>query len=418
MLREKSARKASPLGERINCEFANANFGVINKVKRSLIQILPKTQNSLLWELATESGRIYSSALEAYEKLGVKDAVHRFPKREFLHSQSYQGSYESALIARKSFFRALKDFGKHPSKYTGKPKAPKAKFLAPIVFKRSAIRIKNGYLLLSTARKDNPVKLRWSIEKPVWCTISMKNGEWRLTAIFEREPKPEKLGTKILAVDLGIKRVATAFDGEKTVLFSGKPLLAVNRQINRKLGSLAKLKGNESRRAKRKKFAIRKAIRKAHNRKADILHKYSRSLVNLARVGNCGTIIFGNCASIHDTPNTGKINNQKISGSCEQRFRKLVEYKFQDIGGATKVVSEAYTSQTCPVCGLRHKPKNRTFACSCGFSYDRDGVGAINIHVSFLKGGGNAEDKERICSLTEPIGVKYRPTLLCKRFTN
>ncbi|MBQ7895447.1 MAG: transposase, partial [Oscillospiraceae bacterium] len=43
-------------------------------------------------------------------------------------------------------------------------------------------------------------------------------------------------------------------------------------------------------------------------------------------------------------------------------------------------VDPAYTSQTCPVCGTRHKMKDRRYKCStCGYLGHRDIVGAMNI---------------------------------------
>src|SRR5215469_12576325 len=38
-------------------------------------------------------------------------------------------------------------------------------------------------------------------------------------------------------------------------------------------------------------------------------------------------------------------------------------------------------SSQCPVCGHRHKPKGRTWACrACGFTGHRDLVGSVNMH--------------------------------------
>ena len=42
-------------------------------------------------------------------------------------------------------------------------------------------------------------------------------------------------------------------------------------------------------------------------------------------------------------------------------------------------VNEAYSSQTCPVCGERSKQR-RIYRClSCGASSPRDAIGAVNI---------------------------------------
>ena len=50
-----------------------------------------------------------------------------------------------------------------------------------------------------------------------------------------------------------------------------------------------------------------------------------------------------------------------------------------------ELVEEAYTSQTCPGCGERHKPTGRRFLCpACGFASRRDAVGAANILSRYL----------------------------------
>lgn len=387
-------------------------------LKRSLVQVISKIQNSLLWEMINESGTIYSAALDAYNKNFSFEQIQKlkpgFTKRKFLHSQSYRYSYCQAIDSIKSYFAALKSFKKNPEKFKEKPGFPKAKKIFCISFMQDMVRVKGEHLLLSSGQRDNPIKIRWSLEKPIFATISLKHGQWRLVTVFNKEQKQEKLGEKTLAIDLGIKRLAATFDGKNTTLFAGKPLLSINRYFIKQFGKLQSLKNNQSRRAKRKKFAIKRSLQKAGNIKKDILHKYSRKLVNLAIKSGCGTISFGDCASIHDAPDKGKETNQKISFNPDQYFRKLVSYKFEEIGGATKIVPEYYSSQTCPVCGLRHKPNNRTFACKCGFTYDRDSVGAINIHVS---SGGKKLTAKRSRSLIEPLGVKYHPMLNCSLLT-
>ena len=70
--------------------------------------------------------------------------------------------------------------------------------------------------------------------------------------------------------------------------------------------------------------------------------------------------------------------------------------------------SEAYTSQTCPKCGHRKKPKNRNYHCKqCDFRYHRDGVGAINI---FNKVSGLINNPV-VGDLASPFGVRYNQHL-------
>ena len=61
-----------------------------------------------------------------------------------------------------------------------------------------------------------------------------------------------------------------------------------------------------------------------------------------------------------------------------------------------------YTSQTCPSCGDKHKPSNREYKCKCGFTYHRDGVGAINIRQKYLGCLGNPV----AATMASPIGIR------------
>ena len=73
-------------------------------------------------------------------------------------------------------------------------------------------------------------------------------------------------------------------------------------------------------------------------------------------------------------------------------FGRLVDYliyKGKLKGVEVVKINEAYTSQTCPKCGHRHKPGGRVYRCrnkECGFIAPRDEVGAVNILCKHLHG--------------------------------
>jgi putative transposase len=64
-----------------------------------------------------------------------------------------------------------------------------------------------------------------------------------------------------------------------------------------------------------------------------------------------------------------------VSQVCTRKLIQQLDYK--TVGAIT--LSEAYSSQTCPVCGERSKHR-RIYRCpSCGATGPRDAIGAINI---------------------------------------
>ena len=106
----------------------------------------------------------------------------------------------------------------------------------------------------------------------------------------------------------------------------------------------------------------------------------------------------------------GKKSNQKVSLWPHGKLRSYIEYKALAEGISTVLQEESYTSQTCPNCGKRHKPKGRIYKCSgCGWHGHRDGqVGAPNILSKRLYG-----EAGRVLIPNQP---KYRhPYLTGKR---
>ena len=308
--------------------------------------------------------------------------MEAYGQRENLHSQSFQAAYQQLFKNHSSWRKSLKEYKKNPSKFNNKPKIPyKRKYLQPIQFKSSAIRVRDGFLLLSLSKGLEPVKVRWSLDKPNFVKIYWKPGQgWELSCVMEKEIEEQKLDkNKVMSADLGVKRVSSTFDKQDCITYSGKVLRSLVRLENKVKGKTSrkasKLKKG-SRKWKKIKRAERKVKRSIKNKINDILHKISRTIVNDAASKGIGKIVIGDCSGIHTNTNCGKKNNQQIQQSPEQRLRKYIEYKFESIGGITEVISEEYTSQTCPQCGKRYKPQNRIYKCrECGFIYDRDGVG-------------------------------------------
>jgi len=116
-------------------------------------------------------------------------------------------------------------------------------------------------------------------------------------------------------------------------------------------------------------------------------HKISRAIIDVAVERHAGTIVLGDVRDVADGVNHGARTNQKISGWSHGNIRTYVVYKAQAEGIQVVLQDEHYTSQTCPQCGHRHKPRGRVYTCGqCGFSGHRDVVGQINILSAYTCG--------------------------------
>jgi putative transposase len=378
--------------------------------------------------MSKESGRIYTKALllnNKYHK-SLKEINKEMEKyiqednnRKYLLAQSAQASYQSLIKNFKSYFAALKEFKKNPKKFSGEPKPPrKSKFMYKIVFKQEAIRIKDGNLLLSVKKPHEPIKIRWAstLPLPKYVEISYNRFEgWNISFVMDKEYKELSLDkNKIMSTDLGEIRTATTFNNvdNEVKTYSGKALRSLTRLRNKVNGKIQSKKSQYkkgSRKHKKIARAGRKIIKRIRNKQKNILHKQSRIIVNDAISKNIGTILIGDCSSIHNKTDLGK-NNQKVQQNLEQRLKDFINYKFERVGGTTNVIPEYNTSRTCPKCGhCKHaSPTGRTYVCEiCDFTYDRDGVGSIGImqkNVSF------DHDKwlDVVGGLTPPIGVKLK----------
>ena len=116
------------------------------------------------------------------------------------------------------------------------------------------------------------------------------------------------------------------------------------------------------------------------------------------------TIVMGHLKNIRKRAKFSKKSNQKIHQWAFARLQSMISYKAELAGLKVKFVSEAYTSQSCPQCGNRKKPRNRNYQCNhCKFEYHRDGVGAINI---WSKVSGFILNPV-VGVMASPIGVRF-----------
>ena len=281
------------------------------------------------------------------------------------------------------------------------------------IWKSTGIRHKRDQLLLAKARGLEPVSLTLPDDllslppeafvevRLVWDRAA-RHYFWHLVLENGLSPAPPP-GEETAGVDPGEIHPITVSDGQEAVVFSARQLRSVRQHTNKRLSELQalqarKIKGSKRwRRLQREKHCF---LAKQKRRKRDIEHKVSRAVVDWAVERKVGTLALGDVRDAADEVNLGKKNNQKIASWDHGKIRKDIEYKAQAAGIATVLVDEAYTSQTCPNCGERHKPKGRIYRCpACGFVSHRDAVGAANIRSVWLYG---------VVGRSPPGEVKYR----------
>jgi putative transposase len=266
------------------------------------------------------------------------------------------------------------------------------------IWKNTGIRRRGDTLVLSKGRGHLPIAialpedlrtaLRFLEVRLVYDKAARRH-HWHIVHEDGRQPKPAP-GNNVVSVDLGEVHPAVVGDEHEAVIITcrarrhqvqghAKRLAQIDRAIARKR------KGSR----RRKRLARPKARMRAKHARVlrDMEHKISRAIVATAVEREAGTIVIGDVRDVADGVDLGRTTNQKISGWAHGRVRRYVIYKAEAEGIAVELEEEAYTSQTCPSCRGRHKPKGRRYRCpACGFQAHRDVVGQVNILSRFKHG--------------------------------
>ena len=366
--------------------------------------------------LAHEAGAVWSDTVVKFWRVVrhsdhwlSKNAMQKLIRNNNLHSQTVQGITDS-------FYESLKSWKiLHKTDHRANPPRKRHWYHA-IPFKESAIKLKDGNLILSTGRGNQPIVIPWLFGKPKVCEISYSGKEYVLNATYAIEPT-ENNADGFAGVDLGEVHIAVVCTGERIVIANGRELRSKRRYQNKAKGSFQKKlskKKKGSRRYKKVNNAKHRVTNKLNNQIRDILHKQTTKLVCILKEDGIQTVGIGDLRDIRDDCNDpNSKNNQKLHQMLSGKARHYITYKAERLGMTVELVDEAYTSQTCPQCTELNKTKDRNYICEhCGYTGHRDGVGSYNIrHKTKYQGEmlpvvGDMESKRVL--MTPPVGIKYQ----------
>jgi putative transposase len=242
-----------------------------------------------------------------------------------------------------------------------------------VVYTNQDARIRDRRLILPHGQSG-----RLAIRLPDTVSLPGRLMEVRLSygvvrLICERADAPRPQQT-IIGVDLGVNTLIAATDGVKVFLVSGRAAKATIQYRNKRLASIsarqAKLVKHSHRytRLQRRKYRM---LTKTKRRMRDLCHKATRQVAQAFPNATCYVGEPFNDAAHR----LGRVQAQQVSTACTRKLIQQLEYK--TAGAIT--LSEAYSSQTCPVCGERSTHRRIYHCPHCGVTGPRDAVGAVNI---------------------------------------
>ena len=262
------------------------------------------------------------------------------------------------------------------------------------VWWKSAIKFQGPYLVLSNGKNADSLKIRLprnfdmsEIEFIKTIEFVYKHGQYALHFTYVTEKEVADAGDAVLGIDIGEIHPMVTHDGVETTIFNGRYTRSLYQLRNKVIASFNAKIDRCQKNSKRYWYLVKRKWRKLRsiqNQINDGLHKHTTRLVERCSQRGVGTVVVGDLTDIRDGMNYSRRANQKLHQWSFNKLAFMLEYKCKDAGIAVEYVDEAYTSQTCPACGKRHKPRNRNYECVCGFKYHRDGVGAINIRNKYL----------------------------------
>jgi putative transposase len=362
------------------------------------------------------SGAIYSGILVAHwrvvrkkdrwlsEQAGTRwsDARTRAPLHAHSIDAAQQGFYKACAVTR-----ALREAGLKTAKFP----YLRRKFRTTI-WKNTAIRRQGDTLALSNGRGEPritiplPNSLRDVLRfLEVRLVYDKRAGRynWHLVVENGKQPRPAP-GVNVVSVDLGEIHPAVIGDEQEATVITCRERRAESQGHARRLAHVAHAISRKRKGSRRHRRLVRaKARMKAKHQRVmrDLEHKISRAVVATAVEQQAGTIVMGDVRDVADGVDCGTVQNGRMSRWDHGKVREYITYKAEAEGITVKLEDEAYTSQTCPHCAHRHKPKGRLYHCpACGFQAHRDVVGQVNILSVFRYGEPG--------KIPTPSVVKYR----------
>ncbi|NVM02712.1 MAG: IS200/IS605 family element transposase accessory protein TnpB [Candidatus Helarchaeota archaeon] len=212
--------------------------------------------------------------------------------------------------------------------------------------------------------------------------------------VVEPERTPiENNSSHITSGDIGIKRYLVNYiknTKDFVVLYPSEHVFQEYMKLSKKIYDLQGIAKKENGRysTKRIKRLFLRRKRKLTNYMNNIIADLVRQLKN----NQVSRYVVGDLSHIRDAELPIYFKNKKKLNTMIQNFWSFdlliskLKNKCEEFGIEFAQINERGTSSTCPVCGKKVKPNDRTFKCKkCGYAQDRDVVGSIQILNKYIQ---------------------------------
>ena len=267
--------------------------------------------------------------------------------RSFGHAKSAQQVLRLFQQNLRSYFAAINDYKKNPSKYIGRPRFPKFRKSSDrfqVIFANQSVKLDDRVVNVASKTFENKLSIRLrtrSAKKLCQVVFAPRNDYFLVYVIYEVDDLAiSQKSNKVAAIDLGLSNLATVtFSEEDDPILYRSDLMKINHDFNRITSnyvSILKETQNKDTSKRRKRYS-----EKYSGLVEDRLHKISREIINDLSHRGVSTVIVGK--------NTGQKINNKLKNFVQVplfRLINMIKYKAELAGITFIQVNESYTSGT------------------------------------------------------------------------
>lgn len=246
----------------------------------------------------------------------------------------------------KSFFKAIREWKKHPEKFLARPRIPGYKEKNGeyiLVFTNQQAKLRDGWLVLP---KLIGLKIKTRIKEGLREVRIIPRGVgYVLEIVYEKVIKViERNKDRIAGIDIGVRNLITMVNniGEQPIVVKGGVVKSINQFYNKEKARVQSVYDLQGIKYGNK---MRKLSVKRERKLNDFFHKVSRFVVDWCVEHDIGTIVIGHNDNWKQKANMNRRNNQNF---VQIPFGKLIHqigYKGEEKGIEVKEQEESHTSK-------------------------------------------------------------------------
>lgn len=252
----------------------------------------------------------------------------------------------------KSYFRAIKDWKKNPSKYLGMPKLPK--YLKKDG--RFPWMIPNNQLVYDYAKGTVYIRNRllndyeWKcrcLGRIIQVRFIPRGSCYVMEIVYETEiPDVKVESNRIASIDLGVDNLVTMTNniGLNPIIINGKGIKSINQYYNKRLAkkkSLLKIRHGKDWSKKLDSITF-----KRYQRIKNYMHNASAYVIKWCIENDIDTLVVGKNKEWKQNTNMSKQGNQKFVNIPYQMLLQQLQYKCENVGIKYVETEESYSSGT------------------------------------------------------------------------